>query len=134
MSFADRLQQLREVFAEEYAEGRVAVGLAYEVLFVRLHALLQRRFPHAQVRLAMGNDTYECLLASEEYYDRAGLAWSSEVEGVQLAAVLKDVIVFARSPTATLLIRELSCAKAEFDGGQAHHVLRDSQVRVVVSE
>jgi cytidyltransferase-like protein len=75
---------------------RIAVGLAYEVLFIRLADDLHQRFPSTAISFGMGNDTYERVLASKTYYERLGLAWN-EQEQAKLEQLQKTIVVFGRS-------------------------------------
>jgi cytidyltransferase-like protein len=75
---------------------RIAVGLAHEVLFIRLADCLRQRFPNTVISFGMGNETYERVLASKAYYERLGLAWN-EQEQAKLEQLKKTIVVFGRS-------------------------------------
>jgi len=121
MPFGVRLDQLRNVFSKEFRSGQLGVGMAKEGLFIRLHWLLRGQFPEARIRLAMGNDTWECALASKEYFELRGEPWGeAEEEGLKTLCV--DAVVFGRTPRDSVLVRQL-CSS---DDGAI--TLRDSQV------
>lgn len=67
-----RLEMLT-AFAREQA-GRVAVGLAGEILFIRLARALETRFPKLEMSFALGDETFSRLRASADYFARSGLA------------------------------------------------------------
>jgi len=75
---------------------RIAVGLAHEVLFIRLADCLRQRFPNTAISFGMGNETYERVLASKAYYERLGLAWN-EQDQAKLEQLQKVIVVFGRS-------------------------------------
>jgi hypothetical protein len=88
-----RIDMLSAVFSEK--ADRVALAVANEVLFIRLHAHLQPLFPNARITFGMGSDTYRKLLASRSYFERAGIPWTNADEA-NLTALLKRCIVFGR--------------------------------------
>jgi cytidyltransferase-like protein len=75
---------------------QIAVGLAHEVLFIRLANCLRQCFPNTAISFGMGNETYERVLASKAYYERLGLAWN-EQEQAKLEQLQKTIVVFGRS-------------------------------------
>ncbi len=88
-----RLDMIQRVYPPA---SRVLCGVAHEVLFVRLAACLERRFPGARVTFAMGNDTFELLADSASYFNRLGLPWGDR-ERRRLARLAEQVVVFGRS-------------------------------------
>ena len=78
--------------------GRVLVGLAHEVLFIRLADQLAHIFPQAEITFAMGNETFEKFLASAKYYARMGLPWATE-DQTRLDDLRQRIVVFGRSGT-----------------------------------
>lgn len=80
--------------------GRVLVGLAHEVLFLRLADQLAHVFPQADISFAMGNETFAKFLASAEYYAKVGLPWTKE-EQTRLDHLRQRIVVFGRSETDT---------------------------------
>lgn len=91
--FSQRLAIMRAIFENQ---GTVGLGLAHEVLFLRLHRQLQAMFPQADIGFVMGNDTFARFLDSRRYYQRLGLAWG-EAEEDALAGLRQKVRVFGRS-------------------------------------
>jgi cytidyltransferase-like protein len=75
---------------------RIVVGLAHEVLFIRLADQLADQFPNAEISFGMGNETFERVLASKTYYERLGLAWADE-DQAKLEQPRKKIVVFGRS-------------------------------------
>jgi len=104
MTHDQRVQVLTELY--EQHKRKLGVGLAYEVLFVRLHDQLKTMFPNATVYFGMGNDVYECFLASKEYFAEVGLEWGEEEEK-KLREVGKYCLVFGREEKSSLVVREL---------------------------
>lgn len=78
--------------------GRVLVGLAHEVLFLRLADQLALMFPQADISFAMGNETFAKFLASARYYTRVGLPWTSQ-DQARLDHLRQRIVVFGRSGT-----------------------------------
>ncbi len=93
---ARRSQRLAIMAAIFKSQGKVGLGLAREVLFLRLHHQLQAIFPGADIGFVMGNETFARFLDSRRYYQRLGLAWG-EAEEKALAGLRKKVMVFGRS-------------------------------------
>jgi cytidyltransferase-like protein len=75
--------------------GPVLAGITREVLFLRLDAVLARRFPARAVGFAMGQDTHRKLLGSARYHARLGLAWGP-AEQRALERLLPRVTVLDR--------------------------------------
>jgi cytidyltransferase-like protein len=82
---------------------RIAVGLAHEVLFIRLADCLRQLFPNTAISFGMGNETYERVLASKTYYERLGLAWNDQ-EQAKLEQLQKTIVVFGRSSNGNEMI------------------------------
>eukprot|EP01098_Paradermamoeba_levis_P003540 TRINITY_DN1594_c0_g1_i4.p1 TRINITY_DN1594_c0_g1~~TRINITY_DN1594_c0_g1_i4.p1 ORF type:complete len:298 (-),score=92.22 TRINITY_DN1594_c0_g1_i4:109-1002(-) len=99
-----RIALLSQLFKDQ--SSKVGVGIAHQVLFLKLQKQLQQLFPSAKVTFGMGNDTFECLLASQEYYEGVGLPWTEE-DQKQLDALKHEVVVFGRDPKGTLLVRQV---------------------------
>ena len=70
--------------------------LTHEVLFIRLADRLNQYFPSAEIAFGMGNETFEKVLVSENYYTRLGLPWTNE-EQDKLERLKKKIVVFGRS-------------------------------------
>jgi cytidyltransferase-like protein len=93
-TFEQRLEMLA-VFSKQKG-ARIAVGLAHEVLFIRLADCLCQYFPSAEIAFGMGNETFEKVLASENYYACLGLQWTAEEQN-KLERLKKKIVVFGRS-------------------------------------
>jgi cytidyltransferase-like protein len=93
-TFEQRVEMLA-TFSKRKGE-RIAVGLTHEVLFIRLADCLNQYFPSVEIAFGMGNETFEKVLASENYYARLGLPWTAE-EQDKLERLKKRVVVFGRS-------------------------------------
>lgn len=81
------------------APDRIGVGVAREVLFLELDCLLQRRWPKADLRYAMGDETREKVLRSQQYYLASHRAWTAAHER-RLASLAARLLVFNRSGAA----------------------------------
>jgi cytidyltransferase-like protein len=93
-TFEQRLCML-QVLASS-APDRIALGLAHEVLYLRLAAQLRSTFPNATVGFGMGDESYRKLLSTSSYYRRLGLPWTPH-DQQSLAELSRHVIVFART-------------------------------------
>lgn len=110
-TFRQRLSML-EAFERRTIPGRIAVGLAEEVLFVRLRETLAAAFPTAGVlTFGMGDETFQKLLASRRYFERLGLTWGPR-EQQALETLRREAVVFNRGrqlPGAVSLPSQLQC-------------------------
>jgi len=111
MTHMQRVEILTRLYAEEF-KGRVGIGIAYEVTFLKLWDQLRELFSNATVYFGMGNDVYECFLASKEYYAEIGRNWS-ENEEKKLLEVGKHCLVFGRQPQGEVLLREIVTEKTD---------------------
>jgi nicotinic acid mononucleotide adenylyltransferase len=93
-TFEQRLEMLTALSKQK--GDRIAVGLAHEVLFIRLADCLRQYFPSAEITFGMGNETFEKVLVSEIYYARLGLPWTAE-EQAKLEQLQKKIVIFGRS-------------------------------------
>lgn len=80
----------------------VALGVAQEVLFLRLARGLSAQLGGARISFGMGDDTYAKLLDSGRYYARRGLAWGAAQQR-ELQQLCQRVVVFGRSTQAPAL-------------------------------
>ncbi|HOS99751.1 MAG TPA: adenylyltransferase/cytidyltransferase family protein [Acidobacteriota bacterium] len=101
-TFSQRLTMI-DRFSERCG-GRVLGGVTHEALFVRLADELAALFSDAAIIFAMGDDTWQRLLRSSEYYARLGLPWTAADAG-RLARLRRQVMVFGRSGDAAGRIR-----------------------------
>ncbi len=85
-------------------EKRMAVGLAYEVLFIRLAESLGEKFPQADIFFGMGNETFERLLDSKRYYERSGLVWNQKDQAA-LDELQRHIVIFGRSTNRERFIK-----------------------------
>jgi cytidyltransferase-like protein len=77
------------------APGRISIGVASEILYVRLVQRLGRTFPCAEIGFGMGDDSFRRLLDSRSYFERRGEAWTPDDERT-LAALQRTSMVFGR--------------------------------------
>ncbi|MBN2360271.1 MAG: adenylyltransferase/cytidyltransferase family protein [Deltaproteobacteria bacterium] len=96
-SLRQRLALLRAL--AKSAPGRLATGVAGEVLYLRLDSALAARFPDARICLGLGDDSRARLLDSARYFAAAGLAWGDAQER-ELRALLERTVVFGRHRAA----------------------------------
>lgn len=140
-SLAQRLAMIGR-FARR-AGSPVLGGVAGEVLFVRLAARAAALFPRAGITFGMGDDTYERLLRSPEYFQRAGLAWTG-TDAESLARLRERAMVFGRRRdgagrvTVPEDLREVSstrvrAAVAELRGDPRHAATRLQELRTLVA-
>jgi len=99
--FEQRLDMLR--LLPSVLGDVIGLGLAHEVLFLRLASALEQRFPGIELCFGMGNDTFGRLLDSASYYRRWGLDWNPREERA-LAALRKTAVVFGRSSRETGMV------------------------------
>jgi len=139
-TYAQRLRMLESAFGTE--RGRVGIGLAREVLYLRLAALVQERYPRSSVGIGMGDDSYARLMRSKEAFERSGLAWS-EREEARLRSLGRKVIVFGRhgcGPAHVTVPEELRCVSSTRvrelvkSGDDAWRALVTEPVAVMVRE
>lgn len=93
-TFQQRLMMIQATLKGK--NNAVGLGLAEEVLFIRLLNELSSIFPKADIAYGMGNETYQKLLFSETYYQRMGCEWTLE-DAKKLALIKEKVVVFGRS-------------------------------------
>lgn len=110
MTHMQRIDCLSKVYCGEFKD-RIGIGIAYEVLFIRLWDQLCSMFPNAQVYFGMGNDVFECFLSSKEYFTEIGRTWS-ENEDKKLSEVGKHCLVFGREKQGNVVVREISTEKS----------------------
>jgi len=111
MTHMQRVDILTKLYVNEL-KGRVGIGIAYEVTFLKLWDQLREVFPNATVYFGMGNDVFECFLASKEYYTEIGRKWS-ENEEKKISEVGKHCLVFGRQPQGDVLLREIVTEKTD---------------------
>ena len=81
-----------------FARGRgdrIAVGVAGEVLFVRLARALEALLPGVAFSFALGDETYSRLADSASYFSRSGLAWTSQDEA-DLRKLCRQAVILGR--------------------------------------
>lgn len=119
---------------------RIGIGLAHEVLFIRLAECLKEHLPSAEIFFGMGNETFERVLNSKVYYEQVGLPWTEE-DHAKLERVREKVVVFGRSGNAdhilpvpesvrwisSTLVRETvrECRKSSFSEATWHKKLAE---------
>jgi len=113
MTHLHRVDCLSKLYCEEF-KGRIGIGIAYEVLFIRLWDQLSSMFPHAKVYFGMGNDVFECFLSSKEYYTEIGRTWT-ENEDKKLSEVGKHCLVFGREKQGNVVVRDIVTDKNAAD-------------------
>jgi hypothetical protein len=67
MEIADRIQVISGLFRDQ--SKHVGVGIAHQVLFLKLQKQLQSLFPSAKVTFGMGNDTFEVFIEVSRHFD-----------------------------------------------------------------
>jgi len=91
----DQRLELLTAFAQGQGD-RVAVGVAGEVLFVRLARALEELLPGVALSFALGDETYSRLADSASYFSRSGLAWTPR-EAEDLRRICGQAMVFGRT-------------------------------------
>jgi len=113
-TFTQRLAMIARL--SERSGGRVLGGVTREELFVRLADELAALFPDAAITFAMGDDTWQRLLRSPEYFIRLGLPWTA-ADARRLARLRRRVMVFGRSGDAAgrihvpAVVRDISATR-----------------------
>jgi len=89
-----RLEMLEHCLTPQ--RDRVALGLAHEVLFVRLASAIEDKFPSTEIFFGLGDETFQRVLASAQYFAKRGLVFGDD-ERAALARLVQRAVVFGRT-------------------------------------
>lgn len=89
---------------------RVALGLAHEVLFVRLAAAIAEKFTGSEIFFGLGDETFRRVQASADYFARRDLPFG-DAERAALAQLVQRAVVFDRTgELSSTQVRETAAA------------------------